>query len=108
MTGEPIAIVRYDPKWPHRFEAERSLLERVLAPWLDGGIHHAGSTAIPGLASKPIIDIVASVRDLEEARVAFDPLREQSYRYASSPTATRLTGRESPTISPSSRLSGRK
>ncbi len=56
-------------------------MERALAPWLQGGIHHIGATSIPGLAAKPIIDIMAGVRDLEEARAAFDPLREQSYVY---------------------------
>jgi GrpB-like predicted nucleotidyltransferase (UPF0157 family) len=76
-----IAVVPYDPEWPRRFEAERVLLERVLAPWLEGGIHHVGSTAVPGLAAKPTIDIVAGVRDLEKARTAFDPLREHSYEY---------------------------
>jgi GrpB-like predicted nucleotidyltransferase (UPF0157 family) len=74
-------IVRYDTEWPRRFEAERELLERVLAPWLEGGIHHIGSTAVPGLAAKPVIDMIAGVRDLDEARAAFDPLREQSYFY---------------------------
>jgi GrpB-like predicted nucleotidyltransferase (UPF0157 family) len=58
--------------------SERALLERVLAPWLDRGIHHIGSTAIPGVAAKPIIDMMAGVRDLEEARAAFDLLREHS------------------------------
>jgi GrpB-like predicted nucleotidyltransferase (UPF0157 family) len=77
-----VAVVPYDPEWPRRFEAERALLERVLSPWLEGGIHHVGSTAVPGLAAKPILDIVAGVRDLEEARAAFDPLREHSYEHA--------------------------
>lgn len=80
VEGERAAIVQYDPEWPLRFQAERRLLERVLAPWLvEGGIHHVGSTAIPGIAAKPIIDIVAGVRDLKEARAAFRPLGEQSY-----------------------------
>ena len=57
------------------------MLEAVLAPWLEEGIHHVGSTAIPGISAKPIIDIVAGVRDLEEARAAFDPLREHSYQH---------------------------
>src|SRR6266511_6399986 len=81
VADEPIVVVSYDPEWPRRFEAERALLERVLAPWLEGGIHHVGSTGIPGLASKPIIDMIAGVRDLEEAREAFDPLGKQSYLY---------------------------
>jgi GrpB-like predicted nucleotidyltransferase (UPF0157 family) len=72
-------VVEYDPNWPRRFEAERALLEQVLAPWLDGGIHHVGSTAVPGLAAKPIIDVIAGVRDLDESRAAYDVLREHGY-----------------------------
>jgi GrpB-like predicted nucleotidyltransferase (UPF0157 family) len=75
------AVLPYDPEWPRRFEAERAVLEAALAPWLDGGIHHVGSTAVPGLAAKPVIDMVAGVRDLEEARAAFRPLAELGYRY---------------------------
>jgi GrpB-like predicted nucleotidyltransferase (UPF0157 family) len=83
VADEPIVVERYDPEWPRRFESERVLLEQVLAPWLKQGVHHVGSTAVPDLASKPIIDMVAGVRDLQEARAAFGPLCEQSYRYAS-------------------------
>ena len=57
------------------------MLERALAPWLQGGIHHVGSTAVPGLSAKPIIDMIAGVRDLEDARAAFEPLRDLSYHY---------------------------
>lgn len=57
------------------------MLEPVLAPWLQAGIHHVGSTAVPGLSAKPIIDMIAGVKDLEEARAAFEPLRELSYHY---------------------------
>jgi GrpB-like predicted nucleotidyltransferase (UPF0157 family) len=82
VDNDPVAIVQYDPEWPLRFEAERTLLAHVLAPWLEGGIHHVGSTAIPGIAAKPIIDIVAGVRELGAARAAFQPLREVSYTYS--------------------------
>ena len=51
----------------------------MLEPWLDGGIHHIGSTSVPGLAAKPIIDMIAGVRDLDEARAAFPPLAELGY-----------------------------
>jgi len=74
-----ILVVPYDHDWPQRFERERTVLEQVLEPWLDGGIHHIGSTAVPGLAAKPIIDMVAGVRDLDEARAAFGPLSERDY-----------------------------
>lgn len=53
--------------------------ERVLAPWLKGGIHHVGSTAIPGIAAKPVIDIVAGVAGFEKARAAFEPLGQELY-----------------------------
>jgi GrpB-like predicted nucleotidyltransferase (UPF0157 family) len=82
VADDPILVVEYDPEWPRRFETERELLERLLVPWLEGGIHHVGSTAIPGIAAKPIIDMMVGVRDLEEARAAFEPLREHSYLYA--------------------------
>jgi GrpB-like predicted nucleotidyltransferase (UPF0157 family) len=78
-VGAVIAVVPYDPEWSRRFEAERALLERVLEPWLEGGVHHIGSTAIPGLSAKPIIDMIAGVRDLEEARAAYGPLEGQGY-----------------------------
>ncbi|HEY7197236.1 MAG TPA: GrpB family protein [Gaiellaceae bacterium] len=76
---EPIAVVPPDPGWTRRFDSERELLELVLAPWLQGGIHHIGATSVPGLAAKPIVDIMAGVRGLDEARAAFAPLREHSY-----------------------------
>jgi GrpB-like predicted nucleotidyltransferase (UPF0157 family) len=82
VEDESIVLVQYDPEWPSRFETERALLARVLAPWLTGGIHHVGATAVPGLAAKPMIDIVAGVRDLDESRAAFDPLREEGYLHA--------------------------
>jgi GrpB-like predicted nucleotidyltransferase (UPF0157 family) len=74
-----VVVVPYDPEWPRRFEDERALLERVLAPWLEGGIHHIGSTAIPGIAAKPIIDMMAGVRDLDEARAAYGSLEAEGY-----------------------------
>jgi GrpB-like predicted nucleotidyltransferase (UPF0157 family) len=74
-------VLPYDPEWEIRFEVEAAMLERVLAPWLDGGIHHIGSTSVPGLAAKPIIDIIAGVRDLEEARSAFAPLATLGYAW---------------------------
>jgi GrpB-like predicted nucleotidyltransferase (UPF0157 family) len=55
------------------------LLAEVLSPWLEGAIEHVGSTAIPRIVAKPIIDMMAGVRDLKEARAAFGPLRDQSY-----------------------------
>jgi len=47
--------------------------------WVVGGIHHVGSTAVPGLAAKPIIDILVGVSDLESSRACFDPLAQLDY-----------------------------
>jgi GrpB-like predicted nucleotidyltransferase (UPF0157 family) len=77
-----VDVVAYDPRWPEQFEAERAVLERVLAPWLAGGIHHIGSTAIPGLAAKPVLDMIAGVRDLGQASEAIAPLRAVGYEHA--------------------------
>ena len=57
----PVEVVAYDDSWPSRFESERLLLEAVLAPWLAGPIEHIGSTAVPLLPAKPVIDIMAPV-----------------------------------------------
>lgn len=58
----PVEIAAYDPTWPSAFEAERARL----APLLHGAeIHHIGSTAVPGLAAKPVIDVMALVDDLD-------------------------------------------
>jgi GrpB-like predicted nucleotidyltransferase (UPF0157 family) len=82
MVAARIVLVPYNPDWPGLFESERTLLEGVLGPWLQGGIHHIGSTAIPRIAAKPVIDMMAGVRDLEEAREAFEPLRDHGYLLA--------------------------
>ncbi len=58
-----LEVVEYNPEWPRRFEAERALLSGVLGT-VAVEIHHVGSTAVPGLAAKPIIDMVVEVTDL--------------------------------------------
>lgn len=77
----PIVIEPYNPLWPVRFETEQRLLRRVLAPWLSGPIEHIGSTAVPGLQAKPVIDIMAGVRDLVAAKPAIEALRPHHYCY---------------------------
>ena len=58
----PIHIARYDPRWPDAFRTEA---ERI-SPLLRGlEIHHIGSTAVPGLSSKPVIDMMVLVDDID-------------------------------------------
>lgn len=79
---EPIRIVAYDPAWPARFEQERLALEAAIGDWAVGGIHHIGSTAVPGLDAKPIIDVLVGVESLAASRACFDPLAALDYLYA--------------------------
>jgi len=78
----PVHIVPYDPAWPALFELERQLLSRALCPWLVGPIEHVGSTAVPGLPAKPVIDIMAAVESLDASREALAGLRDLGYQYA--------------------------
>lgn len=80
---EPIRLAPSNPEWPARFESERAALEETIGEWIHGGIHHVGSTAVPGLEAKPIIDILGGVRDLARARDCFEPLASLGYLYAS-------------------------
>ena len=60
-----ITVLNYDPEWPLKYERER----KAIAEILDGNgisIYHIGSTSVPGLAAKPIIDMMAVVRSLEK------------------------------------------
>jgi GrpB-like predicted nucleotidyltransferase (UPF0157 family) len=79
---EPVRVAAYDPSWPARFEQEKVLLEPVMGGWTTGGIHHVGSTAVPGLAAKPVIDILVGVEDLPASRGCIDRLAELDYLYA--------------------------
>jgi GrpB-like predicted nucleotidyltransferase (UPF0157 family) len=81
-SDEPIVISPYDPGWVASFESERADLEAAIGAWATGGIHHVGSTAVPGLAAKPIVDILVGVEDLESSRACFAPLSGLDYLYA--------------------------
>jgi len=81
-ADEPVRIVPYDPSWPERFEEERAALADAIGDWVLGGIHHVGSTSVPGLEAKPVIDILVGVRDLDESRSCFDLLDTLGYLYA--------------------------
>ncbi|HEV2780907.1 MAG TPA: GrpB family protein [Actinophytocola sp.] len=54
----------HDPRWAVRARVESERLTELLGPWLVDGVEHIGSTAVAGLAAKPIIDLMASVGDL--------------------------------------------
>jgi GrpB-like predicted nucleotidyltransferase (UPF0157 family) len=79
---DDIQLVDYDPRWPERYAAEAALVRSALRPDLVSSIEHIGSTAIPGLCAKPIIDILVVVRSLALAReVAVQPLVRLGYLF---------------------------
>jgi GrpB-like predicted nucleotidyltransferase (UPF0157 family) len=81
--GGSIVIYDYDPTWPAMFEQERTRLRGVLGSVVIT-IEHVGSTAVPGLAAKPIIDLLVGVRSLAEARSrCIEPLQGLGYTYLS-------------------------
>ena len=82
VDDEPIRIDSYDRSWPVRFEEERRVLETTLGDSITGGIHHVGSTAVPGLDAKPVIDILVGVDDLESSRAYIEPLAGLGYLYS--------------------------
>jgi len=82
VVNEDVAIVPYDFGWPCAFELEKAHLLACLPAGLLGRIEHFGSTAVPGLAAKPVIDMLVEVSSLEDAkRVAVPVLESQGYDY---------------------------
>ncbi len=87
VVQEDVTIVPYDPRWPELFLKEKEHLLSCLPNELIRRVEHFGSTAVPGLAAKPIVDMLVEVTDLEATRVRVAPLLEsQSYDYFWRPT----------------------
>jgi GrpB-like predicted nucleotidyltransferase (UPF0157 family) len=76
----PVRIVDYDPHWPAMFEDERKRIVEATGQWLIA-IEHLGSTSVPGLAAKPVIDMVAAVATLNDAKHIIEPLAALGYDY---------------------------
>ncbi len=82
VVREEVAVVPYDPRWPALFEGERSHLLSCLPHDLVGRIEHFGSTAVPGLAAKPIVDMLVEVTRLDRTQERIVPILEaQGYDY---------------------------
>jgi GrpB-like predicted nucleotidyltransferase (UPF0157 family) len=85
MRLDHIVIAPPDPTWSVRFGEQRWRITPVLQPWLTRPIEHMGSTAVPGLAAKNIVDMLAVVVDIEPVRGAIEPLARLEWRYAPEP-----------------------
>ena len=79
VADMPVEVVEYDPAWQHEFTEQRDRLKILLRGWLCEPVEHVGSTAVPGLASKPIVDILAPVTSLTDARGAVSILQQDGW-----------------------------
>ncbi len=89
MTA-PVIIENYDPQWPQRFAVLRGRIAAALGP-LAAAIDHIGSTAVPGLAAKPVIDIDVLLRSADDLSAVIDALATLGYRHQGD---LGVTGRE--------------
>lgn len=75
-----VELAEYDPAWPAQFEAEKARVVAALGPTL-ATIEHVGSTSVPGLAAKPLIDIVLAVPDSTDEAAYVPALERDGYRF---------------------------
>jgi GrpB-like predicted nucleotidyltransferase (UPF0157 family) len=76
----------YDPNWASSFERERLRLTPILQPYLIEPLEHIGSTSVPGLVAKPIIDMLAVVEDISPVNANEYSLRQIGWLLAPEPT----------------------
>lgn len=76
--GRRVEVVAYRQEWQERFAEEARALEAIFGEQLIS-VHHFGSTAIPGISAKPIIDILIIVRDIGAVDQLNPPLQELGY-----------------------------
>lgn len=76
--GGPVLLAEYDAAWPQWFACEAARIEGVLGPTAIR-IEHAGSTSVPGLAAKPILDMVLEVADSRDEASYVAPLEKLGY-----------------------------
>ena len=80
MASEPVVICDYNPDWPARYERLRALIAPALGE-LATQIDHVGSTAVPGLAAKPTIDVVVRLRTASDLPNAIERLARLGYEH---------------------------
>lgn len=78
--GFEIIIADYDPAWPELYEREKRVILDAIGPWL-ADIQHVGSTSVPGLAAKPIVDIMPGLCSLDDAPHIIEPMARAGYEY---------------------------
>ncbi len=80
LTRDKAVVVDYDPRWPTLFEEERSRISSVVGH-IAAGVHHVGSTSIPGMAAKPILDIAVMLREFQDGERCIGPMESIGYSH---------------------------
>jgi GrpB-like predicted nucleotidyltransferase (UPF0157 family) len=80
MHSNPITVVDYDPRWPDLFTFLQKRVAGALGE-LDAAIEHVGSTAVPGLAAKPVIDIDVLLASPDALPAAIERLASLGYAH---------------------------
>ncbi|KAJ2160335.1 hypothetical protein GGF46_002328 [Coemansia sp. RSA 552] len=77
---DPLEVVDYDPQWPVQFAAEQERIQQALGKYALG-VEHVGSTSIPGLAAKPIVDIQIVVSSFQHLAQCIQEMQAIGYTY---------------------------
>jgi len=77
---QPIIIAEYNPRWPTMYEEEKARILGAVGHKIVA-IEHIGSTAVPGLGAKPIIDIMAAVHRISDSQECIELLQTLGYKY---------------------------
>lgn len=77
---QQVEIVDWNPNWMQLARDLVSDVSRRLVRWLDGSVEHVGSTAVPGLAAKPVVDLIAPVGSVADAAEVADVLTEGGWQ----------------------------
>ena len=80
LERDKVVLVPYQSVWAQRFEREKVRLEEVIGEHILD-IQHIGSTAVPGLSAKPILDIGVAVENFEKASALVSPIEKLGYTY---------------------------
>ena len=80
VMPQHLTVVEYDPEWLRMFECEAAVIRRILGANCVA-VNHIGSTAVPGLAAKPVIDIMPVVKSLADVDLQAGEFAKHGYGY---------------------------
>lgn len=89
MNHDEVEIAEFDPHWKELFLMEKEILERSLGE-LAMEVHHIGSTAVPDMAAKPVIDIMVAVRSITDIKELIDRVSPLGYVHVPQDDPNRL------------------